>query len=154
MVHVLVRCTGIWLVFAGVAAAEDGDAQHNWAHWRGPLATGVAVDADPPIEWSVNKNIRWKAALPGKGHSTPIVWGDRIFLTTAVPFGEALPPRYSTAPGTHDGVPVTHRHEFVLLALDRASGKILWQRTVHKKLPHEGGHYTGSLASNSPVTDG
>ena len=93
-------------------------------------------------------------ALPGKGHSTPIVWGDRIFLTTAVPYGEELPPRHSRAPGTHDGVPVTQRHEFVVLAVNRHDGKVLWQKAVHKKLPHEGGHYTGSLASNSAVTDG
>ena len=126
----------------------------NWPQWRGPLGTGVAPNADPPVEWSETKNVRWKVALPGKGHSTPIVWGDRIFLTTAVPYGEALPPKHSTAPGTHDGVPVTQRHEFVVLAVNRRDGKILWQKSVHKKLPNEGGHTTGSLASNSAVTDG
>ncbi len=57
------------------------DAMHNWPQWRGPLATGVAPHADPPIEWSETKNIRWKVELPGKGHSTPIVWGDRVFVT-------------------------------------------------------------------------
>src|SRR3990170_4784441 len=95
------------------AVAED------WPQWRGPFGTGAAPNADPPVEWSEAKNVRWKVALPGKGHSTPIVWGDRIFLTTAVPLGEALPPKYSTAPGTHDGVPVTQRHEFVVLAVNR-----------------------------------
>ena len=129
-------------------------AQQDWPQWRGPFGTGVAPNADPPLEWSESKNIRWKVALPGKGHSTPVIWGQRIFLTTAIPYGEALPPRKSTAPGTHDGVPVTHQHEFAVLAIDRRNGKILWQKTVHKKLPHEGGHYTGSLASNSVVTDG
>jgi outer membrane protein assembly factor BamB len=129
-------------------------AQKNWPHWRGPLGTGEAPDADPPLEWSEQKNVRWKVRLPGKGHSTPIIWGDRIFLTTAVPYGDPVPPRYSTAPGTHDGVPVTHRHEFVVMAIDRRDGGIVWQRTVHRKLPHEGAHYTASLASNSAVTDG
>jgi outer membrane protein assembly factor BamB len=114
----------------------------------------VAPEADPPVEWSETKNIRWKDPLPGKGHSTPIVWENRVFVTTAVPVGEALPPRFSTAPGTHDGVPVTHRHEFWVLALDRRDGTIVWKRKVHEKLPHEGGHYTGSLASNSAATDG
>lgn len=141
-------------LFGSALSAIAADTQGNWPQWRGPLATGVAVDADPPLTWSVDKNIRWKSTLPGKGHSTPIVWGDRLFLTTAVPYGDALPPRHSTAPGTHDGVPVTHRHEFVVLAVNRSDGKLLWQKSVHKKLPHEGGHYTGSLASNSPVTDG
>lgn len=136
----------------GVVAART--EEQNWPQWRGPLATGVAPQADPPAEWSETKNIRWKVALPGKGHSTPIVWGDRIFLTAAVPFGEVLPPKFSTAPGTHDGVPVTQRHEFVVLAVNRRDGAVLWQTTVHKKVPHEGGHYTGSLASNSATTDG
>jgi outer membrane protein assembly factor BamB len=130
------------------------DAEQNWPQWRGPLGTGAAPHADPPIEWSETNNVRWKIALEGKGHSTPIVWGDRVFLTTAVPYGERLPPRYSTAPGTHDGVPVTHHHKFVVSAVDRRDGELLWQRTLHQALPHEGGHYTGSLASNSPVTDG
>ena len=106
------------------------------------------------MEWSESKNIRWKIALPGRGHSTPIVWGDRIFITTAVPYGDALEPRYDTAPGGHDGMPVTKRYRFVVLAVSRRDGKIVWQRTLHTELPHEGGHYTGSLASNSPVTDG
>jgi outer membrane protein assembly factor BamB len=106
------------------------------------------------VEWNEARNVRWKAALPGSGHSTPIVWGDRVFITAAVPYGEALEPRYSGAPGAHDNVPVTHHHKFVVLAVKRQDGEILWQRTVYHALPHEGGHYTGSLASASPVTDG
>lgn len=129
-------------------------AEKNWPQWRGPLGTGAAPAADPPIEWSETKNVRWKVTLPGKGHSTPVVWGDRLFLTAAIPFGEKVPPIHSTAPGTHDGVPVTQQHEFVVIAVNRRDGNILWQKSLLKKLPHEGGHYTGSLASNSPVTDG
>lgn len=136
----------------GSVAADD--AEDHWPQWRGPFGTGAALHSDPPVEWSETKNIRWKVKVPGKGHSTPIVWGDRVFLTTAVPYGESLPPRFSTAPGTHDGVPVTQKHEFVVLAIDRRDGQIVWQKTVHRKLPHEGGHYTASLASNSAVTDG
>ena len=144
----------IFLLFLTTRMTRASDVEPSWQQWRGPLGTGVAPNANPPIEWSETKNVRWKTALPGKGHSTPIVSGDRIFLTTAIPYGEKLPPKNSTAPGTHDGVPVTQRHEFVVLAINRRDGKILWQKSVHKKLPHEGGHYTGSLASNSAVTDG
>lgn len=129
-------------------------AKANWGQWRGPAGTGAADEANPPVEWSESKNVRWKVALDGRGHSTPIVWEDRVFLTSAVPIGEKLPPRFSTAPGTHDGVPVTQRHQFKVVALSRSTGKILWQRTLREQVPHEGGHYTGSLASNSPVTDG
>lgn len=137
-------------------AAEDlrrpGGLQ-AWPQWRGPLATGVAPGASPPTEWSETKNIRWKAALPGRGHSTPVIWGDRIFLTTAEPYGEARKPQHSTAPGTHDGIPVTHNHYFVAMAVSRQDGKILWRRVLNQAFPHEGGHFTGSLASNSPVVD-
>ena len=148
--HSLVLSCGCWLMTMDEARAAEAE----WPQWRGQLGTGVAPESDPPVEWSETKNVRWKVALPGKGHSTPIVSGERIFLTTAVPIGDELPPQRSTAPGTHDGVPVTQRHEFVVLAIHRRDGKQLWQKQVHTKLPHEGGHYTGSLASNSPVTDG
>ncbi len=135
-------------------AYDDGAAQNYWPQWRGPKGTGVAPNANPPVEWSEIKNIRWKLALPGSGHSTPIVWDNRVFITTAVPFGERLKPIYDNAPGSHDNLPVTHRHKFVVLAVSRRDGKILWQRAVHQEIPHEGGHNTGSLASASPVTDG
>lgn len=76
------------------------ESSAEWSQWRGPFGTGVAaVGAKPPIHWSEAENIRWKTALPGLGHSTPIVWGDRIFITTAIPTGPKLEPKYSGAPG-------------------------------------------------------
>jgi len=135
-------------------AVTVANALDNWPQWRGPLTTGVAPHANPPIRWSERENVRWQVELPGKGHSTPAIWDDRIFVTTAVPYGEALPPRYSGAPGGHDEHPVTHRVRFVVLAVGRDDGTILWRRTVREDLPHAGGHDTSSLASPSPVTDG
>ena len=153
-----VRMFAVCWLLALLALADDvgggADAKHYWPQWRGPLGTGVAPSANPPVKWSELNNIRWKIALPGKGYSTPIVWGDRVFITTAIPYGDALEPRHSDAPGAHDNLPVTLHHKFVVLAVNRRDGKIIWQRTVRKELPHESGHYTGSLASNSPVTDG
>jgi outer membrane protein assembly factor BamB len=142
---------------APVAADKDAtrrDAKSNWPQWRGPLGTGVAPDAKPLLQWSETKNVRWKTSLPGLGHSTPIVWKNRIYLTTAVPYGEKVKAKPDTAPGAHDNSPVTQHHEFVALAVDRATGKIVWKKTLHKELPHEGGHVSGSLASASPATDG
>jgi outer membrane protein assembly factor BamB len=141
---------------SAAAAADEEAAGRNWGQWRGPLATGVGPQADPPLLWNEadGTNVRWKTAIPGRGHSTPIVWNDSIFLTTAIATGPALPPRPSTAPGNHDNLPVTHKHKFIALAVDRASGKIVWQKTLREALPHEQGHQTGSLASASPVTDG
>jgi outer membrane protein assembly factor BamB len=99
------------------------------------------------------KNIRWKTALPGKGHSSPVVWGEQIYLTTAIPYGEPVKPRF-VRPGAYDNSETTRAHEFVVLSVGRKTGQILWRQTVHKAVPHEGGHLTASFASASPVTDG
>ncbi len=141
-------------LFFAVSCSTCLGADDHWPQWRGPLATGEAPNANPPTEWSPTKNIKWKAKLPGRGHSTPIVWKDHIFLTSAIPFGKKLKPRYSGAPGAHDNLPITRRHRFVVICLNRKDGKIRWQKTMHEALPHEGGHHTASLASASPVTDG
>jgi outer membrane protein assembly factor BamB len=129
-------------------------SESAWPQWRGPQANGVAPHADPPITWSESKNVRWKIALPGKGHATPIVWSDYIYLTGAAPVGPAGKPVHDEAPGTHDNVPVTHRHQFLVWAVRRSDGQVAWKKVVREVFPHEGGHETGSLASNSPVTDG
>jgi len=136
------------------AKRPDPKAVRNWPQWRGPQANGVAPLGDPPITWSETNNVRWKIALPGKGHSSPIVWGEHVFLTAAVPVGDAQKPVYDNAPGTHNNVPVTHRHQFAVFAFSRRDGRVLWKEVLREEFPHEGGHETGSLASNSPVTDG
>ncbi len=131
-------------------------AESNWPSWRGPSGNGAALgNSKPPIEWSEEKNILWKIKLPGLGHSTPVVWGDKVYLTTAIPFGDKTsPPVTDNAPGSHDNLPVAQKHRFVAMCINRTSGKILWQTTCHEAFPHEGGHVSGSLASASPVTDG
>jgi outer membrane protein assembly factor BamB len=126
----------------------------SWPQWRGPLANGVAPRAHPPVHWSETNNIRWKIALPGKGHSSPIVFGDSIYVLSAAPVGDAQKPVYDDAPGAHDSTPVTHRHQFLALAISRRDGSISWSKVLREEWPHEGGHVTGSLLSNSPVTDG
>jgi outer membrane protein assembly factor BamB len=127
---------------------------HYWPQWRGPLANGFAPHANPPVTWSEQENIRWKIALPGKAHSSPVVFGDCVFVMTAVPSGEEQKPVFDDAPGVHDSVPVTHRFAYIVMAVKRADGRVLWQKVVREEWPHEGGHETGSPASNSPVTDG
>jgi outer membrane protein assembly factor BamB len=127
----------------------------GWPQWRGPSGTGTAApDARPPVDWSDSENVRWKTPLPGRGHSTPIIWGDRVFVTAAIPTGESLTPRMSGRPGAHDNLPVERKQQYVVFAIDRSDGSIVWQRIVHEAVPHEGGHRTASLASASPVTDG
>ena len=96
---------GCALAVSALAENTTPPADQGWMQWRGPLANGVAPHANPPTEWSEQKNVRWKIPLPGKAHSSPIVFGDRVYLTAAVPVGEDLPPLYDTASGAHDGVP-------------------------------------------------
>jgi outer membrane protein assembly factor BamB len=123
----------------------------EWPQWRGPFNTGMAV-GDAPVQWSA-ANIRWQVPIPGRGHSTPVVAGHRMFLTTAVPTGKGTPSRTGTRAG--GGADSGLEHRFELLAIDRNTGKVLWQRTAAVATPHEGYHRTyGSFASNSPVTDG
>ncbi len=136
------------------AISAQADASQFWPQWRGPLFTGEAPHAKPPIEWNEQKNIRWKVELPGHGHGTPVIWGDRIFVTAAIPFGDELDPVPDNAPGAHDNKPVTRKQRYVAIALSRKDGNVLWQQTLVELLPHSGAHGSGSLASASPVTDG
>src|SRR5262252_9323460 len=127
--------------FGDAACAQPPD---NWPQWRGPLANGVAPLANPPIHWSETNNVRWKIPLPGKAHSSPIVFGDSVYLLSAVPIGDAQKPVYDDAPGVHDSEPVTHRHQFLALAVTRQDGHVRWSQVLREEWPHEGGHYTGS----------
>ena len=95
-------------------------ADSNWPSWRGSTGNGTAPDTSkPPKEWSVEKNILWKTKLEGLGHSTPVIWEDKIFLTSAVPFGKkTIPPVPDNAPGSHDNLPVSQSHQFHISYLD------------------------------------
>jgi outer membrane protein assembly factor BamB len=142
---------GIGVVAAWVAPLAAQDAY--WPQWRGPAGTGSSATAQPPMEWSEKKNVRWKVKLEGAGHGTPVVFGDRVFLTAAVPFGAVGDPVPDDAPGAHDNAPVTRKQEFVAFAYSRKDGKLLWRTSLRKGLPHAGAHKSGTLASASPVAD-
>ena len=144
----------LWLLVSGPPVAPQGAEAPSWPQWRGPLGTGVAPGADPPLTWSESSNVRWKTPLPGLGHASPVVWKDTVFVTTAIPVGEPGEPRPEDAPGAHHNLRVTQRWRFAALAVDLATGRTLWQRDLHEAFPPEGGHVTGSYASASPVTDG
>src|SRR5437763_9847443 len=125
-----------------VMAVSGLGASHEelryWPQWRGPLATGVAPLANPPIHWSETNNVRWKIPLPGKSHSSPIIFGDSVYLLSAVPVGPEQKPVYDDAPGVHDSVPVTRRHQFVALSVNRKDGQIAWLKSLREEWPHEG----------------
>ena len=126
----------------------------QWGQWRGPLATGAAPKADPPVEWSETKNIRWKTKLPGLGHSSPVVWGNLVFVTTAEMTGAKKPFTGVTPDGAHNNMNPLFDHQFAVMAIDRQTGAVVWRRTVATRQPHESTHESATWASNSPVTDG
>jgi outer membrane protein assembly factor BamB len=145
--------------------AADG----YWPQWRGPLHTGEAPRGNPPLEWSEEKNVRWKVEVPGRGQSSPVVWKDLVFVTTAVPVGKVEPaaasapaapaPAPGAAPGgARPGRPPAQKPdrnvEFVVQAHNRSDGKVRWRKVVKELLPHEGTHQDGSYASGSALTDG
>ena len=139
-----------------IAAQQRSPSNAHWPQWRGPSGNGVAAGT-PPVKWSDTANVAWKVEIPGRGHSTPVIWGDRIFLTTAIPTGKGAPAQETAegGRGPGGGAGGGQEHEFIVMALDRLTGKTLWRRTALTATPHEGYHRVyGSFASNAPVTDG
>lgn len=139
------------LLFLSMAWSVVPESNY-WPYWRGPAADGMAA-GDAPLHWSDTQNIKWKQDIPGRGHSSPVIWGDKIFVTTAIKNGPEPPAPAAKLPFGVSGPQVEHK--FDVICLDRKTGKILWERTAITATPHEGYHpQYGSFASNSPVTDG
>ena len=139
-------------------AGWSDEISKNWHQWRGPNATGVSASANPPIEWGENKNIKWKAAIDGRGTSTPIIWGDDVFVLTAINTGVKDPsiPDPEDQPKTNffDIKRPNTQHDFTVLCLNRNTGKERWRKVAKTKIPHEGAHNDNDFASASPTTDG
>ena len=153
--------TSFVLILMGLVLAGGNvpGYEKNWHQWRGPYMTGESPDGDPPLEWNETKNVKWKIAVPGKGHATPIIWNDTIFILTAIETDKdtQTTEQSESTPQAHRGMPTnrtTKIHKFAILAIDRQDGKILWERTAKEEAPQEGTHEMGSWASHSPVTDG
>ncbi len=135
------RKTAVSLAIAFLSLCSIAHAD-NWGHWRGPNGNGAAVNASPPTEWSSSQNVKWKVDLPGRENSSPVVWENQVFITTAVPI---------TGGQSKGGLPT---FEFKVLCYDRNSGKFLWQQTATTAKPHQATHDTNGFASASPCTDG
>lgn len=126
----------------------------NWPQFRGPNASGLDATASAPTEWDLesNKNIRWKTPIPGLAHSSPIVWENRVYVITAVRPGKA--DLKVGLYGDIESAPDQAEHEWRILALDRDTGKILWNQLGHKAIPRVQRHPKSSHASSTPATDG
>ena len=127
----------------------------NWPQFRGPGASGIAEGVATPTTWSVpeSSNLKWKTPIPGLGHSCPVVWGDRMFLTTAISDKKRdslkIGIYHEIAPVEQDGV-----HSWVLYCIDKSTGKVIWERVCRKGVPKDKRHTKSSHANCTPATDG
>ena len=136
------------LVLTALAFASD-----NWPQFRGPASNGVADDPALPDKWSATENVVWKTEIPGLGWSSPIVWGNTIFLTSVVNSGETEKPKKGLYFGGERKASADE-HRWMVYAVDFKTGKLMWEREVHKGVPPGPRHLKNTYASETPVTDG
>jgi outer membrane protein assembly factor BamB len=136
-------------VLCGRAFASD-----HWPQFRGPNAAGISTNANLPHKWSATENVAWKADLPGRSWSSPIVWGERVFLTAVVNSGESEAPKKGLYFGGERPVPSQAEHQWKVLCLDLVTGKRQWEKTVHRGVPRTPIHLKSSYGAETPVTDG
>ena len=148
------------LLKVGVGIATTASAAGNWPQWRGPDGSGISAEKNLPAEWSTTKNIKWKTPIDGRGHSSPIVWDNKIFVTTAIE-GEEVPgakaPKHMLGDKEFvhpDSVGANKKHTFKVIALNRDNGKILWQAVAFEGTPYDDRHRKSSYAASTPATDG
>ena len=137
---------------SGVKAAP---AKGSWPSFRGPHASGVAEGQNLPDKWDgkTGENILWHAKIPGLAHSSPIVWGNRVYVTSAV----STDPKATFKPGLYgdgDASKDLSQHQWVIYALDKQTGKIAWERVAFKGEPREKRHIKATYANSTPATDG
>ncbi|MBA3571524.1 MAG: PQQ-binding-like beta-propeller repeat protein [Pyrinomonadaceae bacterium] len=132
----------------------------NWPQWRGPAGLGVSTEKNLPTEWSATKNIKWKTPIAGRSHSSPIVWGNKIFVTTAVegpvvPGAKAVKHMIGDKEFLHpDSIGADRKHTFKVICLNATTGKLLWEQTAFEGTPYDNRHRKSSFAASTPATDG
>ena len=125
-----------------------------WPQFRGPESAGVAEDARLPERWSPTENVAWKTEIPGAGWSSPVVWGDRVFVTSVVAMVEQEKPRIGIYLDGRRVNPPPGEHRWMVYCMDANTGRIRWEREVHRSVPKSARHLKNSFASETPVTDG
>ena len=144
-----------WLIcLAAANGLHAATTNANWPQFRGPDGAGISASTNLPDHWSATENVAWKTDLPGRSWSSPIVWGDRVFLTAVVNSGESEPPKKGLYLGGNRPEPPKAEHQWKVLCLDLATGKLLWNKTVHQGTPQTPIHLKSSYGAETPVTDG
>jgi outer membrane protein assembly factor BamB len=141
---------------AALLAATAHAATARWPQFRGSESSGVAPGQDSklPDTWSATENVAWKATVPGTGWSSPVVWGDRIFVTSVISANQPETPKKGLYYGGDRPAPPPGEHRWMVYCLDIKSGRIDWEREVQRGAPASSRHLKNSFASETPVTDG
>jgi len=147
-------------VIMGPVATSAAPKDTNWPQWRGTEGTGVSTETNLPGEWSASKNLRWKTPLPGSGHSSPIVWGNRVFVTAeiegeVVAGAQAVKHMIDGQEFKHpDAIAADLKHTFQVVCIARDTGKLLWTQTAYEGTVYDDRHRKSSHAAPTPATDG
>jgi outer membrane protein assembly factor BamB len=136
-------------------ASHKSNSNGSWPSFRGPSASGIAEKQDLPDRWDIKtrENILWQTPIPGLAHSSPVVWGNQIFVTSAV----SSDPKATFRPGLYgdgDASKDRSQHRWVIYAIDKRTGKITWERVAHQGEPAEKRHIKSTYANSTPATDG
>ena len=143
-----------WILIVLAASSWVSASEFRWAQFRGPGALGVQDGKGIPDTWGTNRNVAWTTEIPGYGWSSPIVWDDRIFVTSVVKDGSVETPRKGLYFGGERPVPSQESHHWMVFCLDRTTGRKLWEKEVHHGAPAGSLHLKNTYASETPVTDG
>lgn len=145
---------------SSISPAKVAGKDTNWPQWRGPASMGISTETDLATEWSATKNVKWKTPISGRGHSSPIVWGKKIFLTTSIE-GPIVPgakaPMHMDEGKEYkhpDSVGADHSYTLKVICLDRDTGSILWEKTAYEGTVYDDRHRKNTYASATPATDG
>lgn len=147
-------------LLSALALVESASFASNWPQWRGPAGSGISDEKNLPTQWSTAKNIKWKTPIAGRAHSSPVVWGNRIFLTTAiegdvVPGAKAVKHMMGDKEFIHpDSIGADKKQTFKVICLDSETGKVLWEQTAFEGTPYDNRHRKSSYAASTPATDG
>ncbi len=142
------------LLLQTFATARAGEPNVNWPQFRGPGARGISANPQLPDHWSATENVSWKQEIPGRSWSSPIAWGDCVFVITAVTSGETEPAKKGLYLGGERPDRPRPEHQWKLLCLDLNSGASRWERLLQQAAPAQPVHLKNTYASETPVTDG
>src|SRR4029453_19582510 len=142
----------LWAAFTLWGTVRVLPAQDHWPQFRGPGSRGISENKKLPLSWSVTQNVAWKTPIPGSGWSSPVVWGDRIFLTSVISAGEEEKVKGGLYFGGERPIP-KEEHTWNVFCLDAKTGKILWQKELAREVPRSSRHLKNTYASETPVVD-